>query len=111
MVIFAILHYRVTKKISVTVPYIAENIDEETANTRSALKGDTLAKIKVILYNLENLSIHQSNFIYVLISNLQNDYDIETCLKLLKTPSCFDPITNFLERYEKHNHFQCILDK
>ena len=40
---------------------------------------------------------------YIRSFNSQNDNDIDTCSKLLKTPSCFDPITNFLERYEKYN--------
>ena len=64
-----VIFYKVTKKFRAIVPYVAENIDKETANTRSALKGDALAKLKVRLYSLENLSKHQNNFIYILIFN------------------------------------------
>ena len=105
LVLFAVLFYKVTKEFRAIVPYVAENIDEETANTRSALKGDALAKLKVRLYSLENLSKHQNNFIYILIFNSQNDHDMDTCSKLLQIPGCSDPITNFLERYEKYDYY------
>ena len=56
LVLFAFSHSRVTKKFPSTVPYVPEidNLDyEETANARSSIKGDVLAKIKVILFSSE----------------------------------------------------------
>ena len=70
LVLFAILHYRVTKKFPSTVPYVTEKLNEETINARSAIKGDVLAKIKVILYSSENLSRNQNNSIYYVCTYL-----------------------------------------